>query len=160
MKENIGVNNYPNSRIKEYLDDISFSDETLRLMVPFNICVGKKSNKSTRNDNTEECQEVFRNQMVGLLTVSDYLYASVDPNCKNVFSKSCQNYNYLNGGVDVWLVTADKDSSYKAYCVLADGTVTLKNTNEMAFVRPVIYLNNKVLYKSGNGTIENPYTIK
>ncbi len=167
-----GFNNYNSSRAKEFLEKLYINpskDEGEDLLskkdkaniVSYNLCIGKRKANSNLKDNTEECNEVIQNQKLGLLTLSDYLYASLDPNCKSASSKSCQNYNYLvlkeNGW---WLVTGDKSSSSNVYSVQSSGVIKSQEASNYNIMRPVIYLNSKVLYKSGNGTIEKPYKIK
>lgn len=167
-----GFNNYGASRMKEYLDDIYehsadedgelvLSNKDKAKLVSYNLCIGKRSANSGSKDNSEECTEVLQNQKYGLLTLSDYLYASVDPNCVNASSKTCQNYNYLvKKGVDWWLATGDKNDSSKVYVVKRTGAIDRQLASIYNGVRPVVYLNSKVLYKSGIGTEDKPYTIK
>lgn len=167
-----GFNIYSSSRIKEYLDTIyekpsedkgevllSKNDKTK--LVSYNLCTGKKDSKSQVKDNSEECVEVLQNQKYGLLTLSDYLYASVDPTCYSASSKTCQNYNYLvRKGSAWWLLTGDSSDDSKVYAVDASGAVSSQLASSYNGVRPVISLNSKVLYKSGKGTKEEPYKIK
>ena len=86
--------------------------------------------------------------------------ASIDPNCKNSTSNSCANYNYLVTGYEWWLATANKSSNFEAYQVKTNGAVKSENTSTYAIARAVIVLNKNVLYKTGKGTLKNPYKIK
>ncbi len=167
-----GMNVYSASRIREYLDKIynnpsdddgeallSKKDKTR--LVPYSLCVGKRLINSETKDNSEECAETLKNQKMGLLTLSDYLYASVDPNCKSADTKSCKNYNYLvKTKFNWWLVTANKGDSSSVYAVTRSGSISSDTASNYAIVRPVILINNKVLYKGGNGTLEKPYTVR
>ena len=170
-KYTTGINNYSTSRIKELMDEIAttpiendvtalFSKSDLPRLATHNLCIGKRKIDSVSKNNSEECTELFRDQKVGLLTLSDYLYASIDPNCKAVNSESCQNYNYLVVSKAWWLMTASKDSTASAFMVRSDGTIKEEYTNKLSGVRPVIYLNEKTLFKSGKGTFDKPYTIR
>lgn len=167
-----GFNTYNSSRMKEYLEKLDknpskndgedlLSKKDKASIVPYNLCVGKRNSNSQVNDNTEECGEVIQNQKLGLLTLADYLYASLDPNCKTAENKSCQNYNYLVLKDNAWwLLTGDKGNNSNVYSVQSNGVVKSQEASNYNIVRPVIYLNSKVLYKSGNGTLEKPYKIK
>ncbi len=166
-----GINEYNNSRIREYLEKVYINpsekdgEDILpsrykSKLVSFNLCTGKRSINSEMIDNSEECGQLLNNQKFGLLTLSDYLYASIDPNCKSATTKSCKNYNYLVTKDDWWLVTANKDDSSSVYIVSRRGTVDLELASNYALVRPVIYLNSNALYKSGKGTLEKPFTIR
>lgn len=170
-KYSSGINSYSASRIKEYLDrvytnpsekndEIILSKNDKEKLIQYNLCIGKKSPSSTSFDNVEECSEHLNNKKLGLLTVSDYVYASIDPNCKTITSKSCQNYNYLNNGKNWWLVTADASNTYCVFEVSDNGSVESNLASNYGIVRPIIYLNSSVLYKSGNGTLEKPYKVR
>ena len=117
--------------------------------------------KRIYQDNTEECAVTLKNQKYGLLTLSDFISASVDPTCKSASTKSCRNYNYLvNKKFDWWLVTACNEGSSKVFQVRRTGSVSVEDASSYGIVRPVILMNSKVLYKSGNGTLEKPYKIR
>ncbi len=170
-KYSSGFNQYKNSRIYEYLlnayqspsenaSKLLLSDEDKAKIVSYNLCIGKRSANSEGFQNKEECAEVLPDQKYGLLTLSDYMAASVDPNCKNANSQSCLNYNYLVTKFDWWLATASKDDNTKAFLVDYGGKVSLTEANHFSIVRPVVYLNSRILYKSGSGTLEDPYILK
>lgn len=166
-----GINQYGASRVKEFLErvytnpsekdgELILSDADKAKMVSYSVCTGKRSVNSETRNNIEECSQVLQNQKMGLLTLSDYLYASVDPNCKSAATKSCKNYNYLAIKEDWWLATANKDDSSSVYSVSRTGNVVSESAAHYASVRPVIYLNNRVLFKSGKGTLDEPYLVR
>lgn len=98
--------------------------------------------------------------MYGLLTLSEYMTASLDSNCTKATSKTCTNYNYLSKVKDWWLATANKDDDITVFKINYNGLIVSESASNYSIVRPVVYLNNKVLYKSGNGTLKKPYKIK
>ena len=166
-----GINNYNVSRVKDYLDQVykkpdknqnqdilSKKDKTK--LVAYNLCVGKKSPKSEDNKNTDECKQTIKDQKIGLLTLSDYLYASLDPNCKSAETRSCKNYNYLIIKADWWLMTASSDNTYDVYEVKSNGMVAKEYASNYAVARPVVHLNSNVLFKSGKGTLDKPYKVR
>lgn len=166
-----GINTYNASRVKEYLDKIYrnpskddgedlLSKGDKAKIVSFSVCTGKRSTTSESKNNSEECTQVLQDQKLGLLTLSDYLYASVDPNCKSASSKSCKNYNYLTMKEDWWLATANKEDTSTVFAVTRNGNVNAETAANYAIVRPVIYLNSRVLYKSGDGTLEKPFKVR
>ena len=166
-----GMNNYSVSRIKEYLsqiytDNVEFDDEKIlsdkdkSRLVSYDVCVGKRSLEGNSKNNTEECRQKVSNQKLGLLTVSDYLYASLDTNCKGVSSKSCTNYNYLAIDNEWWLATATNANDYEVFKVDQWGIVTVDTAATYASIRPVIYLKTNTMVKEGKGTLAEPYTIR
>ena len=166
-----GINTYSNSRIKEFLEkiynnpsekdgEVILSKNDKKKLVSFNMCTAKRLNDSESKDNSVECSEVLKNQKLGLLTLSDYMYASVDPNCKSASTKSCKNYNYLVVKNDWWLATGNKEDTSTVYQVTSSGFASTVNAGNYGYVRPIIYLNEKTLYKSGNGTLEKPYRVR
>ncbi|MBE6157409.1 MAG: hypothetical protein E7160_01290 [Firmicutes bacterium] len=166
---NSGINEYKVSRIKEGLKQVyNNKDEDYKVlskndkakMTTMDLCIGKRELNNTSKDNSTECSEVLQNQKMGLLTVSDYLNASIDQNCNKPLDESCQNYNYLAKNDDEWaLVTAVKNSTDEVY-IVKEGVV--ENTQALTYlsVKPVIALNESVMVKSGKGTKTHPYKVK
>ena len=166
-----GINQYNASRVKEYLDktyknpsaedgeDLLSNGDKAKI-VSYSVCTGKRTPTSEIKNNSEECTQVLQDQKIGLLTLSDYLFASVDPNCKSAKSKSCKNYNYLTMKEDWWLATANREDTSTVFAVTRNGDVNAETAANYAIVRPVIYLNSRVLYKSGDGSLEKPYKVR
>ncbi len=166
---NSGFNDYKISRIYTYLDNLYngkgeiqlLSDNDKEKLTPFNLCIGKRTPTEIVNNNTVECSDVLENQMIGLLTVSDYINASLDTNCKATTDKSCQNYNYLElKNIDWWLVTGNSLNNYESYIVKMSGYIDETTTSSYKKIRPVIMLNNNVMIKSGDGSVSNPFILK
>ncbi len=166
-----GINNYGSSRIREFLNkvytdtekddgELVLSSKDKKRIIPYNLCIGKRSVNEEGNNNSIECKEILKEQKLGLLTLSDYMAASIDPNCKTSDSHSCSNYNYLVKNYEWWLATANKDSTFEAYQVKTNGSVKSENTSTYANARAVIVLNKNMIYKSGKGTLKNPYKVK
>lgn len=166
-----GVNNYTVSRIQEYLQKIYanpseedgeniLSDKDRARIVSYSLCIGSRDSKSESKTNSEECAKKAKEQKLGLLTLSEYLYASLDSSCKSASTKSCMNYNYLATNDEWWLVTANKEDTSTVYKVDRNGVVRVETAGTYARVRPVVYLSNRVMYASGTGTKEDPYTVK
>lgn len=167
-----GVNNYNVSRIKDYLanvykNQVEFDNEKIlsakdrTRIVSFDVCVGKRSPDSQSKNNTEECRQKAQNQKLGLLTLSDYLFASIDNGCRSANTKSCTNYNYLSQYDDEWwLSTASTENDFEVYKVDRWGIVQIDTASTYSQVRPVIYLNSKAMFKSGRGTEKSPYKVK
>ena len=53
-----------------------------------------------------------------------------------------------------------KENTYEAYSIDTDGEIKTKTVNNYSNLRPVIHLNSRTLYKSGDGSKENPYIVK
>lgn len=166
-----GLNNYSVSRIKDYLKNIysgnvDMKDEKIisskdrSKIVSHDVCIGKRDPEGTSKNNSEECKQKDKDQKLGLLTLSDYLYASLDTNCKSAKTKSCTNYNYLKMSDEWWLATASSANNYEVFKVDRWGIVQVDTAGTYSQVRPVIYLNSKVMYKDGKGTLKDPYTVK
>lgn len=167
-----GINDYQASRIKESLDRIYktpyekrgeevLSDKDKKYITSSVFCIGKRSATSEGKENVDECATTITNQRWGLLTLSDYMYASIDQNCLNSKTKNCKNYNYLTAVKrDWWLITADSDSTSKVYKISGRGNIESASANNTSGLRPVIVLNSKVMYKDGKGTLESPYTLR
>ena len=162
-----GINNYSASRLKEKLleeydkEDSFLSASDKAKTTTYNVCSGERGIKETGVEQAVECKKTEQNQKVGLLTAIDYMNASIDPACTTAGSKNCQNYNYLNGPkTEWWTLTPSKTNNYLAYMVSINNGIKETETYNYAAIRPVVYLNSNVLYKSGSGTKEDPYMVK
>lgn len=162
---NVGINDFNVSRLKDTLNSLYddkeanlFSDDIKGHITSHNLCIGKRG----YNDNQgNECSVQSESMKLGLLTVSDYIRASLDGSCVSAASESCQNYNYLvNEEYDWWLLTASNENTYQAYYVNNYGKVDISNTSSGKKIRPVIYLNSKTMFTSGTGSSTDPYKIK
>ena len=166
---NSGFNDYRVSRIYEYLDNLYnnkldyslLSNNDKSKLTPFNLCIGKRTPTDTTNNNSLECSDILENQMIGLLTASDYMNASLDVNCRATTDRSCQNYNYLKlSGVEWWLVTGNSLNNYEAYIVKSGGYLDENTASGYKKIRPTVMLNNNVMIKSGSGSASNPFILK
>lgn len=166
-----GINTYNVSRMKEYLEkiytnpkeedgEVIFSDKDKARIVSYTVCVGSRKPESESKNNTEECRQKVQEQKLGLLTLSDYLYASLDTSCKSASTKACMNYNYLSLDDEWWLVTPNADDTSTVYKVDRMGVVKADIASTYSKVRPVVYLNSHLMYASGKGTEEDPYKVK
>ena len=167
-----GINDFAASRIKDSLTSIYvkpnekkseniLTDSDKSLLITTNLCIGKRAVTSEGKDNVEECGTTISNQRMGLLTLSDYMYASVDANCKTSENKSCKNYNYLVlKNSEWWLLTPDSGNTSNVFVVRAGGNIIVDTASSYCGIRPVITLNSKVMYKSGKGTYDDPYLVK
>ena len=166
---NMGINTFSASRIRDTLEDLYDTDDEDRIilsdddrskLVSFDLCTGKRNTNDTTKDNSVECTEVLEDQMIGLLTATDYMMGSIDPNCTTVVDFSCQNYNYLAAPYKWWLVTAVNGVTDEAYGVSSSGVVENTTTASYMYPRPVVMLDSNVLFSEGKGTENKPYHIK
>lgn len=161
----VGINNYVtnniNSRIKdaveEYYKSDDFTDDLRGYFVTHDACVGKRSINDFINDGSLECLEAIPNQAFSLVQANEYFNATLDSNCINAESSSCQNYNFFSSLENTWTITADKDSSYYAYRL--NGELTLSRTSNTTNIRVVALLNKDLVLFDGDGSVNNPYII-
>ena len=164
-----GINNYSSSRIKEYLEEIYneekegiriFTDDDRTKLSLLDVCSAKRDATSKTNNNSIECKTTEKAQKLGLLTISDYINASIDPDCTSASSVSCQNYNYLAIKTGWWTSTAVANSTAYAYAVGSNGVIRATRCSDYNNVRPVIKLSSRIMITTGDGTENNPYVIK
>ena len=165
-----GINLYRPSRMRDMLANIYadklkkfslLSDNDRQKLTTFSFCIGKRSAEEENNTGAVECADSLDNQMIGLLTASDYINASIDVNCKNTVSKSCQNYNYLKvKNTAWWLGTAPSFDTNDVYYVNENGYLLYSNASSLNIIRPTVMLNNNVMIRSGKGTESDPFILK
>lgn len=96
---------------------------------------------------------------VGILSLSDYLYAS-NCNYKKVidYDSECYINNWLYKYNKEMLITRlDKDDD-RIYAF--SNNLYLENYDKFLNMRPVIYLNSDIILIKGDGTINNPFIIR
>ena len=171
QKWSSGINSFGASRIKDKIElmyqepkekqnEVFLSNNDKKRLVRFNLCIGKRGKSDTGKDNSIECKTTQANTKVGLLTVSEYMRASIDSNCTITLSKSCSNYNYLRTKYSWWLVTPNSESTSEVYAITERGIIESNMASSYASVRPVIYLNERTMYKGGKGTKTKPFLLK
>lgn len=156
-----GINDYSVSRIKEYLDkylsvnsEIFTSEKKARLS-KFNVCTGK-ANLESNSINT--CNETTDSVIASIVTVSDYMNASLDASCSATNTKNCQNYNFLNK--TGWTLTANNKDTTSVYYITDRDGINFSNAYIPRAIRTVIALRNDIIYVSGTGSESDPYIIK
>ncbi len=99
---------------------------------------------------------------IGLMYVSDYMYASGYFNSTSTTTGSSYYYgnqNWLYKGYE-WTITPQSNSSSYAFLVYSNGSVNNYNVASYGNVaRPAFYLTSNVYIAGGNGTFDNPYTL-
>ena len=164
-EENVGINNYSVSRMKDTLIALDSSNQYITEATKPNLayrtwCVGKRSTNNKEINNSEECTTTVSGQLFGLPYVSDYVNASIDSNCKTIDDQSCNNYNYLlSSSLSSWTLTGSKEKSSKVYTVSRNRYSLTDASNERA-IRPTVYLSSNAIYADGDGSQSNPYKIK
>ena len=97
---------------------------------------------------------------IGLIYVSDYLYASsyFADTATTTTSSIYGNKNWLYKGYE-WTITPRADSASNAFFVDGYGYVNYTYACNGRGVRPTFYLKSTIGISGGAGTIDNPYTL-
>lgn len=161
---NDGLNTYSLSRLRDrlinFVNSNSFSDSDRVMLENTNVCVGKVSTTTPVSRNME-CYEVMENQVIYTLSLSQFMYASLDANCVLPEDGSCQNYNYLSKhDYSWWTVTGDLDNTYKVYSVGSESSAHSSRCSSNGFFRDVVTLAKNTTYVSGTGTASDPFIVK
>jgi hypothetical protein len=168
-----GINTYIDNGVKsaaiEKIESFIAGDEKLEnktkfssslkyIVVPMNLCIGKRAMEDKGTDGSIECKTVLENQKAGLLPAYMYMSASLDPTCEKTGDKSCGNNNYLAAyNNSYWLVTSNSEKSNECYYVNRSITSGVCSSNTS--FKPIIKITGRVQYTEGDGTSKNPYVI-
>ena len=158
----IGENDYETSSIHEHLLEKykNYEDKVKKHLVPFDACIGSRDNLNLTTSITLDCAKTLSNQYIGLINISDYALASYDKDCTNLLSGSCMNYNYFRNFVDeTWTLNTLSDTTYDSL-VLIGYRISSVASREPHKYHDVVYISGDELYLEGDGSIDNPYTIK
>ena len=98
---------------------------------------------------------------IGLMYVSDYMYASGYIASNGTTPGSSSNFinlNWLYKG-DEWTITPRGNSDIHAFTVCSNGRVANNHSYNGYGLRPTFYLKSSVYTTGGDGSFHNPYTI-
>ena len=160
-----GKNIYKDSAILNYIlmdyqNSKKISKKAKQHIVAYNSCIGKRETSDNSISKEKDCSEVLEKQVISLPNLSDYALASTDPDCKNLNSRSCTNYNYLSNVISTtWTMNPVKDNTYQVYYI-SSGVYGYENANSTLKYSLVIYIDGNELYTEGNGSSLNPYILK
>ena len=159
-----GSNNYFIGNAKySYMGDVTWTN---LIDTSTYYYIGDTTNNTNPKVFQEESTSSFNNTKVGLMYLSDYLYASNADTNNWLFIKNGLNNqsNTGNGATDPsaeyeWTMTRyDYGGGNRPWYVYNDGTVDSSTVYNTWAVRPVFYLKSDVTI-AGKGTLENPYMI-
>ena len=162
---NYGYNTFEDSTMKDFLKRLEtngkfLTPEQKAKLVSKKICIGKRSETETVNNGSIECSSLSNETfMFSTLLPYEFLRASLDENCKTVNDRSCENLNYLAyQSSSEWSTTPSATDSYRVYAFY--GTYYgLSAASNPKTLHVVANLNEYSFYKSGTGTMEDPYRI-
>ena len=167
QKKKTGYNDFEMSimkdTLKSYEENESFlTNSEKSLLEKSKLCLGKRSLENTSTDGSVECAVQSNDEyLFGLMYPYEYIRASIDENCKNMTSRSCQNYNLLSGSgfYTNWTTIPVPNSDFETY--IFDGiTYEIAKSSTKEGMYFTSYLNPYVIFKSGDGTRDNPYRLK
>ena len=161
LESDKGLNDYDESRIKDTLANYYNNDfkDYKAYIVNHEACKNTRSEIDTDFVGAIDCFTTT-DVPISLMAVYDFIGASRDPLCLDTMSSNCSNYNYLTITKNKWwLINGTNENSSKVYNVNQNGDLGLDYANSKKNIRYVITLPDDVLYKDGNGTENNPYTI-
>ena len=119
----------------------------------------EKDVKCTSGNNGGYSSTVTDNS-IGLMYVSDYMYASGNYSTTNTAISSEYYYgqqNWLFQGYE-WTITPTANTNNNVFYI-HDGELLSADTRFPEAIRPTFYLKSTIKIKSGNGSFDNPYII-
>lgn len=151
------LNNYDNNGIKEeyrgYIENVSWS------------AGGGFENFNTGDWLMQEITSTA-NSNIGLISISDYGYASPESTCprdKKVITdynvSGCYDENWLYNGKDYFTITDLKDFNDYVWRISSNGNIGTSSKNSYLDVFPSLHLKSDTESYSGDGSIENPYIL-
>lgn len=158
-----GINDFRVSRMLEYInktfEDGKFvSDKGVSYLVKKPLCIGRMPKGNVEISSLDFCDDLYDDSYIGLLRPDDVLKSSLASNCVNVYDNECTNYNYFTNVSISWTLNASSSNTTNVFYV-GNGFVDYKKASSELPVRPVVNINSNVLFKSGDGTKDNPYVI-
>ena len=167
-KTKSGNNTFENSRLKERLKEIYEG----RLLLPDEVGILNESIKDSMI-NVNNCTDkykpgdadftkctTFNDYPISVISIGEYIKASIDPKCSKPKDAECQNYNYLAKRDAFWTITGNAESTSEVYKIMLQGAIKTEIANTYEDLYPIIKISSKTMYSVGKGTIDNPYIIR
>ena len=150
------------SRIKDYINQAyngsALTDEAKKIIVPTEYCIGKRGETDKSKDGSTECALKTELSPAGLLSVNEFLHASLDEKCIDATSRECGNYNYFTDiAGSYWTATASNKNTADVYYI--NNVLYISKASNAYPLRLVVVVNGLVNYKSGSGTTQDPYIL-
>ncbi len=102
---------------------------------------------------------------IGLMSVTDYGYASNDVDCEritnlNSINNVCMNNNYLfNSSTQQWTITPYSGNTYYVFRAMTGKRVYNCTVDSILGVRPSLFLKPEIKIIDGKGTEQEPYQL-
>ena len=97
---------------------------------------------------------------IGLMYVSDYLYATNRSYWTSTNYTTIKNNNFLGASINEWLITRNSSGTTNAYYKTSDGSIVSSDVTSKYSIRPTFYLKDNVLVSGKHeGTANDPYRI-
>ncbi len=156
-----GYNSFESSRILNSLEayyKTNFKTHE-KYLVPIKACVYTRSKTDKDKTGATECNKTYET-FISLLPTYDYMNASIDNLCSTIVDRNCSNYNYLSKTTNRWwLLNGTNENTYGVYSSNTIGTISVDIASNKKYLRPVISITNTLSYKTGSGTMDNPYEV-
>ena len=126
--------------------------------MPTLACAHPRSTTDQDKTGAIDCTTIVETKL-SMLSVYDYMNVSLDTLCVDTTSQSCRNYNYLATTKNKWwFLNGTDDKTDTVFSASQTGVITAERASSKKDIRPVVTIPSDLLYKSGEGTINNPFT--
>lgn len=162
-EDNSGITtDYLKTDIRKTLNDYyksNLSKDAKSKIIKKELCIGGYLLTDEFSYEKECSKKTTTKEYISLLNVSDYQNASLSTECKTLENRECSNYNYLaDYKFSSFFINPSSENSY-SILYLSDRIYNSYANIELR-VNPVVYLTDKSIKKSGNGTEATPFLIK
>ena len=157
-----GENDYETSALRRTLSVRynAFSDSVKKHLIPFSACVGARDAMDLTINDDIDCSKKVDNEYLSVMNMSDYALASYDKDCTDMLAGSCMNYNYFRNYIEEsWTLNTLSDSTFEVILLTGPKLQAVK-AYETHKYHDVVYISGDELYVDGDGSVDNPYTIK
>ena len=150
------------SSLQNYIEEVTwYLYGTTKYFIRPNMYMCERGQYSGCTGANNGVYSTSTNAKIGLMYVSDYLYASGYYNSSTTAYGNqyyFSNQNWLFKGIE-WMITPRSDSTTSAFIVHYKGSVISNYAYYGIGVRPTFYLKSSVYVTGGSGTFDDPYTI-
>lgn len=165
-EKNVGYNDFKMSVLKDFLVDLEKKDDLLTpvqklKLVSKKVCAGNRALDDKSKDGSSECSIMTDEEMLySTMMPYEYMRASLDENCIDITSGSCENFNFLANETtsSEWSTIGSSEDNYHVYA-FNGYAFNPTSAQTIRSIYPTVYVSELSFYKSGSGTKEDPYRL-
>ena len=153
---------------EEYYNKLNTNDKEMVINGTYKVGPIDYNKNQNLNIEIEYAREALWKGNVALIDATEYIKASTDSNCTNMYNASwnysgtpCKNNNWMFNSKAWWTLSPNSGGASSTVWIVRNiGYIHTTNANTLYGIRPVVTLKPEVKITSGDGSESTPFTFE